>query len=147
MNTNFFLLNRGYVEDASNADVFLTSWSHRFTSVRAALHKLTEDLVLFHSLDNPTIQFDKKSEVDVYNLVQDFLNGDLQTHGQFLFDYGWNVGLEPNFPTGAVILVNRAPKLCTFAYLDDPRFAVDAKHMVMKLQITCQELPFDEQEL
>jgi hypothetical protein len=125
------ILNTGYVESASLADVFVyKDDGHSFDNPEEGLRQLMEDLINFEKAEfeqySKTLEMtapDVSSAEYLEKIAHDFIHGSMQTHGQFLNDYGWNTNCwgEAN----AAVYVASAHQLMAHLWLNKGEKAKD----------------------
>lgn len=106
-----FLLNSGYAEEEALASVLLSKEDGAFETVEQAVQTLVDGLAAEKG-------FDTTNPDEVYDAIVEFLSGDMQTHGYFLFNYEWNTNnmTDDVAPDELVVCISRAPEVISGIY-------------------------------
>lgn len=108
-----FILNSGYVESATNAHVLIYNENVSFNCISEAMKQLVIDL-------SEEFEFDITDEYQIQTAISDLLNGDMQTHGYFLFNKGWNTLCLTDIETEEIVVcIDNAIDIITEMVLDD----------------------------
>lgn len=132
MKYRHFILNTGYVEGQSLTQMLLTKTDGSFASISQAIKTLVNDLA-------QEFEFDITSPDEVFNAIVEFIYGDMQSHGYFLFSREWNTCNFTDIEVGEIVVcIDRAPEIIRDIFFEDIN-EIYFRNMTHCLEITAKD--------